>query len=230
MSLQDFKNQTNGKAFNIDFAWGAQCWDGYAKYCQYLGVPYANCTVTGYVRDIWEQRHSNGTLKYFDEVSTMEVGDIVVFKPEGMTPVSHIAIFAGDAGGGYGWFYGQNQGGTPDGQGGKAFNTAKFPYSLTYPTAFRLKGSKQVQPSVQSNGFVKNERGTFTVTVDKLNVRNAPSTSSGVESVYSKGQTFTYDSVYEINGYRWVSYVSYSGVRRYVSYRKIGGEKYGTVA
>ncbi|WP_197472713.1 hypothetical protein, partial [Oleiphilus sp. HI0123] len=76
--------------------------------CQYLGVPYANCTVTGYVRDIWEQRHSNGTLKYFDEVSTMEVGDIVVFKPEGGTPESHIAIFAGDAGGGYGWFYGQN--------------------------------------------------------------------------------------------------------------------------
>lgn len=229
MSLQDFKNQTNGRAYNIDFAWGAQCWDGYAKYCQYLGVPYANCTVTGYVRDIWEQRHSNGTLKYFDEVSTMEVGDIAVFKPEGGTPMSHIAIFEGDAGGGYGWFYGQNQGGKSDGQGGMAFNTAKFPYSLTYPTAFRLKGSKQVQPTVQSNGFVKNERGTFTVTVDKLNVRNAPSTSSGVVAVYSKGQTFTYDSVYEINGYVWVSYVSYSGVRRYVAYRKVGGEKYGTV-
>ena len=116
-----------------------QCWDGYAEYCQWQGIPYANCTTTGYVRDIWDNRHTNGTLNHFVEVERLQPGDVVVFSVNGSTPLSHIAIFDSDAGGGYGYFLGQNQGGVPNPQGGSNFNITKLPYSATYRTAFRPK-------------------------------------------------------------------------------------------
>ena len=118
------------------------CWDGYAQYCKWLGVPSANCTVTGYVRDIWEQRHTNGILNYFDEVEIMQAGDVVIFQvTSGWTPYSHIAIFDSDIDGTYGWFLGQNQGGEPKGPDGvgAGFNLCRLPYWATYPTAFRPK-------------------------------------------------------------------------------------------
>lgn len=144
-NYNEFKNQVLGKGFDIDGSFGNQCWDGYAKYCQYLGVPYANCTVTGYAHDIWEQRQTNGTLNHFDEASSMQSGDIVVFKVvSGWTPYSHIAIFDSDAGGGYGWFLGQNQGAA-----GGVFNLVKLPYSATYDTVFRRKGTSQITTNTQ---------------------------------------------------------------------------------
>ncbi len=109
-SYNDFKASVMGKAFDIDGYYGAQCWDGYAKYCRYLGYPICHCTVTGYVQDIWTQRKVNGILNRFNEVTVMQPGDVAVFKPCNATPLSHIAIFDHDAGGGYGWFLGQNQG------------------------------------------------------------------------------------------------------------------------
>ncbi|MBP3851265.1 MAG: hypothetical protein J6D36_01840 [Erysipelotrichaceae bacterium] len=135
MNYQTFKNNVIGKTFDIDRMFGNQCWDGAAKWWLDNGLPLFFCTVTGYVRDIWEQRGSSGILNYCDEVYTMQPGDVAVFQPQGETPDSHIAIFDSDAGYGYGWFLGQNQGG-PNG----AFNVIKLPYYLTYPTAFRIKG------------------------------------------------------------------------------------------
>lgn len=142
MNYQDFKNEVLGKGFDLDGYFGWQCHDGYAQYCKWLGVPSANCTVTGYVRDIWEQRHNNGILNYFDEVEIMQPGDVVVFPvTAGWTPYSHIAIFDSDIDGTYGWFLGQNQGGEPKGPDGvgAGFNLCRLPYWATYPTAFRPK-------------------------------------------------------------------------------------------
>lgn len=132
---EDFKAQTLGKAYDIDGFYGAQCWDGYAKYCQHLDVPICHCQPSGFVKSIWEMRKTNGILKSFDEVDVLQPGDVVVFKEyAGWTPLSHIAMFDHDAGSGYGWFYGQNQGGLNG-----AFNLVKLPYSATYKTAFRPK-------------------------------------------------------------------------------------------
>lgn len=171
-TYSDFKNQVLDKGFNIDGYAGYQCWDGYAKYCQYLGVPYANCTTSGYVKDIWTNRHTNGMLQNFDEVSTMEPGDIAVFKVDSdWTPYSHIAIFDSDAGGGYGWFLGQNQGGKyshPD--GGSSFNLVKLPYYTTFDTAFRPKKTVAKQSKKESTTpKTKSIEGAdmyFTFTVD----------------------------------------------------------------
>ena len=128
----DFYNSHNGKRFDIDGYYGAQCWDGYAEYCRWLGIPYAHCGKSGYVKDIYNQRGSNGILNYCKEVDIMAPGDIAVFKECPSTPASHIAIFHRDAGGGYGYFFGQNQGGA-----GGAFNLCKLPYSATFAKAFR---------------------------------------------------------------------------------------------
>lgn len=148
MNYQDFKNEVLGNGYDIDGYYGNQCWDGYAKYCQCLGVPYASCFVTGYVRDLWEQRASNGILNYFDEVSVMQAGDVAIFKVvEGVTPYSHVAIFDSDVGNGYGNFLGQNQGATNG-----VFNTVTLPYSATYDTAFRPKSSVTTSNTQESSG------------------------------------------------------------------------------
>lgn len=65
------------------------------------------------------------------------------------------------------------------------------------------------------------EKGQATVLCDVLNIRNTPSTNSDIIDTYKKGEQFYYDSVYINEGYYWTSYVSYSGIRRYVASRKI---------
>ena len=142
MSYQDFKNTHLGNGYDIDGWWGWQCWDFYAEYCNWLGVPYANCTDSGYAKDLWTQRHSNGILNYFDEVEVMQPGDVAIFDVTPSTPYSHVAIFDSDAGNGYGNFLGQNQGsGNINPNGGSASNIITFPYSATFATAFRPKSA-----------------------------------------------------------------------------------------
>lgn len=58
---------------------------------------------------------------------------------------------------------------------------------------------------------------TYTVGVDKLNIRNAPSTDAEIVGTYEKGEEFDYMEFCNANGYEWLSYVSYSGERRYVA-------------
>ena len=61
-------------------------------------------------------------------------------------------------------------------------------------------------------------------TLAECNVRSEPNTSSKIVDMYGEGQVIYYDSVYEGDGYRWISYVSWSNVRRYVAYRKLSGD------
>lgn len=142
MSYQDFKNTHLGNGYDIDGWFGDQCWDGFAEYCKYLGYPVINCTDSGYAQDLWTQRHINGILNYFDEVEVMQPGDVAIFDVTPSTPYSHVAIFDSDAGNGYGYFLGQNQGGEQKNpNGGGVFNIVALPYSATFATAFRPKSS-----------------------------------------------------------------------------------------
>ncbi|TWT12087.1 SH3 domain-containing protein [Streptococcus sp. sy004] len=81
------------------------------------------------------------------------------------------------------------------------------------------------EPLMTSNPQkLKDEKGTFTVEVAALNVRNQPSLSGDIQAVYGKNMTVNYDSVYQSDGYIWISYVSYTGERRYLA---CGKEKNG---
>lgn len=66
-------------------------------------------------------------------------------------------------------------------------------------------------------GFTK-ESATFTVTVGSINVRDKASTSGTVVAKYKKGQSVKYDCYKaDQNGYVWISYISATGVRRYMA-------------
>lgn len=70
------------------------------------------------------------------------------------------------------------------------------------------------------------KKGTATVLVATLNVRNAPTTSAPIQAKYTKGQKFNYDSYIDTNGFRWLSYISLStGARRYVAQRTASGSE-----
>ena len=64
----------------------------------------------------------------------------------------------------------------------------------------------------------------YGVTEAVCNVRSKPSTNAPIVATYPKNYRINYDSVYEANGYRWISYISWSGHRRYVAYRKTSGD------
>ena len=239
-SYQEFKNMVLGKAFDVDGWYGAQCWDGYAYYMQYLALKPAWCTSTGYVQDIYTNMEHNGMKEQCDLVYNLQAGDIVVFPRNSVTPLSHVAIFDSDAGNGYGNFLGQNQ--TSPDASGSAFSIGRYPYSATYYWGFRPKvfAQQQTQPKpapkpqpkpTQKPEKVKDETATFESTVNGLSIRDFPSTKSDLShrvGQLNNGDTVTYDSVWNCDGKRWVSYIGFSGKRRYVCIRDYeSGDIYG---
>lgn len=73
--------------------------------------------------------------------------------------------------------------------------------------------TKEVKPSLPSSG-----KYTFTNTVE---VRNDAKLSSPVQFEFKKGEYVNYDKVLTADDYNWISYVSYSGIRRYVALNKV---------
>lgn len=61
------------------------------------------------------------------------------------------------------------------------------------------------------------ETGKATVVASKVDVKNSPNASSATVATYYKGEYFNYDQVYITNLYVYCSYISNSGVRRYVA-------------
>lgn len=95
MTATEFYNKTINKEFDVDGAYGAQCWDLFAYFCQCQGYAVINCTSTGYAKDLWNQRNSSGILKNFSIVSVkdMKNGDWIIWGDCDVAPVSHVAMF-----------------------------------------------------------------------------------------------------------------------------------------
>ena len=107
-----FVNTYNGTSHDVDGAFGAQCWDGYAFYMQWLGYPYAHCTASGGAKDIWDLRASNGTLNSCNVVSSPQNGDIAVWGSNMGGGYGHVAMYYN------GMYFGQNQGNSGGTNGG----------------------------------------------------------------------------------------------------------------
>ena len=73
---------------------------------------------------------------------------------------------------------------------------------------------EEVKPSLPSSG-----KYTFTNTVE---VHNEAKLSSPVQFEFKKGESVNYDKALVADDYSWISYVSYSGIRRYVALNKVG--------
>lgn len=83
-------------------------------------------------------------------------------------------------------------------------------------------------PSGSNDGFTRvPENGTFFPEMT-INVRDYPSTQGNIVAQYHVGESVIYDSYIINNGYVWLSYISYSGPRRYVAWRVQGGELFGS--
>lgn len=91
----------------------------------------------------------------------------------------------------------------------------------------RYPGSKKSSVSkpkakMSDKKFIKDEKW-FGITQTACHVRTDASTNSAIVATYPMGAKIHYDSVYEANGYRWISYIGNSGKRRYVAYRRTSG-------
>lgn len=202
MNYQEFKKKWYNKGVDVDGYFKFQCWDSFAQWCKENGVPVINTTPvsqggSGYAKDLWEKRASNGILNHFDEVpiSQLKEGDVAVFKEvQGWTPVSHVALFDRDIDGKYGYFLSQNQGGI-DG----VHNLCRFPYSTLYPTAFRLKkantnqgGSKTVALPVKNIG---GEIYSGHITGYDANAMNCDSNRTKIDRIVIHHNATTNDAV-----------------------------------
>lgn len=158
-SFQIFHDTYIGTGHDVDGYYGAQCWDGYAFYDQWLGYSPIHCTASGGARDLWEQRYSNGMLNNHDIVTgQLQNGDIGVWGADQGGGYGHVAMYYNG-----GWM-GQNQGGASYPGGGAVFSDL-YNY-LPYPMgAFRPKcysggsgGTKKVLELDLKNGIVVGAR------------------------------------------------------------------------
>nr|DAE91406.1 MAG TPA: Adenosylhomocysteinase [Caudoviricetes sp.] len=233
VSYNEYYNRSIGRGYDIDGYYGAQCWDGFADYCRWLGVQIVNCTNTGYARDLWEQRHSNGILNGFIEVERMQPGDVAIFAVTSSTPYSHVAIFHADAGNGWGWFLGQNQGGAYYPGGGSCYNLVKLPYSATYATAFRPKAltGNQVakapapQAIASANSQWIAESATFTSAYAIYAREGGPSTNNKSPYLFPAGSKVHYDAYCHANGYVWIRQPRSGGGYWYIPTGESNGTK-----
>ena len=78
-----------------------------------------------------------------------------------------------------------------------------------------LVGSDGRTGSPIESGLASSGTHTFT---QKSAIRNQPSSTAQVIDYYYPGENVSYDQIVEKDGYKWLSYISNSGTRRYVQY------------
>ena len=188
ISQHDFFLQTNGKKIDVDGKYGNQCVDLWNYFNKIVndGV-YISCGVQGYAYGIFENRNTNGALKYFDVIDTsktfLQDGDWVFWgwksKP---CPSSHVAMFRKDNGNGTGIFLGQNQGGKLDATDQRTFSYSGIIGALRpkiYPTASQGGNSTSgveylnLSPSVSP-------RTVYNLSIDKKVGSIKPATFGGL--------------------------------------------------
>lgn len=84
-----------------------------------------------------------------------------------------------------------------------------------------------VSTSTDTGGRVA-QTGTYEAT-ETMVIRSEPRIADDTKvTTLATGQSVIYDSYIDTNGYRWISYVGYSGNRRYIARRNLAnGEIYG---
>lgn len=97
MTPKQWRDMTIGKKYDIDGAYGAQCWDYFAYFVQYFKIPVSTyCSLTGYVCDLWRLRNQYGYSTYFDYITDpakLQPGDWVIWDKGSSHPYSHIAMY-----------------------------------------------------------------------------------------------------------------------------------------
>lgn len=123
MTINQFMNETKGKLYDVDRAFGAQCWDYFARFIQMENLPVSTyCAITGYAGDLFKLRDRYGYSKYFDyvySIKDLKDGDWMFWD-------KHVAIYY------QGKQWGQNQNTAFRGVTSKAINKKGFVGALRY--------------------------------------------------------------------------------------------------
>lgn len=85
---------------------------------------------------------------------------------------------------------------------------------LDFVTGTTTQLSAAPTPTTPTSNLPKS--GTYTFK-SRLAIRSNPSSSAPILAYYGIGQSVRYDSIVSAEGRQWISYVSYSGARRYIA-------------
>lgn len=161
-SYANWKNATNGNGFNFDNQYGCQCYDLVVEFWHNVGFPQGYPLITNSkAYTMWENRESNivsptDGIVYFDliyNVQDIKQGDVIVFNGFPGNTYGHTGFAEVDYSD---WqpdpqepneypILSQNNGGTPDPQGGAYTNVHGYDISL-FLGAFRYKAWHSTPP------------------------------------------------------------------------------------
>lgn len=134
-SWQGFLNNVNGRAYDVDGYYGAQCWDGAALFWLNAVGRSFSTGGTGAARGGWEAARSVNAGSEFELITdrnAIQAGDWLVF---GGSQWGHVGMATSGNLGNYVTLLGQNQTGTGN---GAAFNVINMSLN-NFLGAFRLK-------------------------------------------------------------------------------------------
>lgn len=147
-----WKNATLGNEYDLDGAYGCQCWDYASLFWRNVGfgVGYPLTGPQQYASECWTVSRESNKGDQFDliyNLNDVKTGDIIVLNGNISNPPGHIAFADEDYGGGaYIWAIGQNQGGTPSPSGGTAVTRNQLGVG-DFLGAFRYKAWHEVPPT-----------------------------------------------------------------------------------
>lgn len=231
-SPQAFIKQFTGAIDDFDGAYGTQCVDGFKRGCYWLGVPvYA--TKTGWADGYWIYRSQYAKYASFiTDTSKLKIGDWCVWDWGSSCPSTHIAMFVKYAEAGYGYFFGENQGGN------RGYRTVKLKLDIMgairfnawqYEEAPAVVITKTVKATGYAHSYDPKISGTY-YAVDNLNCRNSGSIKAKVLVTVPKNTAITCYGYYEKDtGRNWyyaqatVNGVLYTGffAADYLSNKKV---------
>lgn len=189
MTIDQFMNETIGFSFDMDRAYGIQCWDYFAKFIQMEMLPVSTyCSLTGYAGDLFKLKDKYGYSKYFDyvyKIKDLKDGDWMFWD-------KHVAIYY------HGHQYGQNQSMKFRGVTSKAVNKSGFLGALRYR-------AWQPKKSGVADKFSVTVKGTYKTNCN-CNIRTGGSLEYPSLGVLPAGTTVNCYGYYTIDTSRKIWY------------------------
>ena len=167
-----WKNAVNGNGYDVDSAYGCQCWDLSAEFWWNVGFPqgYPTLAGTGSAYGAWDDRVQNAGDKFdliYDKTQIKQ-GDVIVYNYFTGNPYGHIGFADEDYQGNDNiHILSENNGGTPDPAGGAYTNVNT--YNLAYfRGAFRYKAWHTTPPTPVVTSSRKTKRFPWVLYANKL--------------------------------------------------------------
>lgn len=150
-SYANWKTAVNGNGYDVDTTYGCQCWDLASEFWWNVGFPqgYPTLAGTGSAYGAWTDRVQNAGTKFdlITDKTQIVVGDVIVFNYTVGNPYGHIGFADEDYNGTDTiQILSENNGGTPDPDGGAWTNVANYNLSL-FLGAFRYKAWHTTPPT-----------------------------------------------------------------------------------